>query len=144
MLPFFLIAFTVKFTYFLDREKSLNFQEDPVFTKIKGFVQTDLKVAFAVSGIVGLIIVENLYVNKKYHLTSNPISYLSNCISLAHLISMYLEETKTPVLDFSTEQVAKFNITLTWGIFAAVFVSVLLSLMAYKLKKWVIAEQASI
>ena len=38
ILPFILIAVSVKISYFFDREKSLNFPEDPVFTKVKAFV----------------------------------------------------------------------------------------------------------
>lgn len=66
ILPYILIAFSVKISYFFDREKSLNFPEDPVFTKIKAFVQNDLKEIFGLLGIIGLMVIENLYIAKKY------------------------------------------------------------------------------
>lgn len=103
-LPFILIVLSVKISYFFDREKSLNFTEDPVFTKLKAFVQNDLKEILGLLGIIGLIAIENFYINKKYHLSENLISrYLSNLISMGLLANHYLSTVDGPIREFSLE-----------------------------------------
>jgi hypothetical protein len=102
LLPFILIALSVKISYFFDREKSLNFPEDPVFTKVKLFVQNDLKEILGLVGILGLMVIENYYIIPKYQLDFTT-SIGSNLISLALLANHYFSGVTGPVLDFGQE-----------------------------------------
>ena len=93
LFPYVLIVLSVKLSYFFDREKSLNFPLHPKLEELRNVAQSNqsLKNALGYLGVLGLVMIENLYINPKYRLNRTFASkYLSNLISGAILFSHYL------------------------------------------------------
>ena len=137
LLPFILVIAATKVSYFLDREKSLNFQMNPQLEELRMILQTNklVKDSMGYVGLVGLFLVENFYINRKFGISSTFASrFLSNILTvlliLNHFASSLTAGVNAEGTQVSLEQVAVLSmtygelinhqITLTWLIFGMV------------------------
>ena len=81
-IPYLLIIATVKGSYFFDKGVSLNFDTDPALENKKLLV-TSRPHFVSIVGFIGLILLENLYVNRKWLLNKTISStFLSNILTV--------------------------------------------------------------
>lgn len=145
--PFLLIVFSIKMSFYFDRERSLNFPENSKFTFYKNVVQKDFQEILCFAGIIGLILIENLYINSKYKLGRSIASrWLSNIISLMLIVNTYFlvalqsgEKEGLPTkllfnpMGLTFEELELFNTRLTWFIFGSVLVTLIFIVSQFKI-----------